>query len=155
MFKSVGLSGFCIGCRRKIPLNSLEPYCPICYKDYNNCGIGFYCHVCGGNKGGNISFNSPTCHSCYMTHTDCKTVKENEVSGFCIGCGEKIELNPKRPYCLTCYKEYIGWGIGFYCHICGGDGGGRIHSERLVCRACTEEMGKVFKKRISIAHPIY
>jgi len=150
MFKKIGVSGFCIACRRRIPLNSFEPYCSVCYGNYKNSGIGFYCHICG--IGGHVSFTNPTCHRCYVRRVDCKIIKENKVSGFCIGCGEKIELNPQKPYCLACYKEYIGWGIGFYCHICGGDGGGQIHSERLVCRACTEEMGKTLKKRTTTPH---
>lgn len=45
--------------------------------------------------------------------------------GYCIRCRDKIVFNPNRPYCLTCYNDWLSLDGGNksikerFCHRCG------------------------------------
>ena len=62
--------------------------------------------------------------------------------GFCIRCDEDIELDPDRPYCRECYREWLGKDDGDkqtrekYCHDCGDEA--RTCLTKPLCRSCYE-----------------
>lgn len=43
--------------------------------------------------------------------------------GYCIRCGNRVPLDPSRPYCNDCYSVWSQFGNMFYeeerCHMCG------------------------------------
>ncbi|MCK6502763.1 phospholipase D-like domain-containing protein [Myxococcota bacterium] len=59
-------------------------------------------------------------------------------TGTCIRCGDDIALNPDKPLCGSCYKEWATYGNAdykeSYCHACGDE-----HVTTMakpLCRAC-------------------
>ena len=57
------------------------------------------------------------------THNEQNSFRQNDLdNGFCIRCGDKIELNPAYPLCNDCYSVWADWenyNYGEnYCHIC-------------------------------------
>jgi hypothetical protein len=63
-------SGFCIGCRRMVPLDPSHPYCRDCYGSWKTKRDAKrteqHCHVCGtANKS---TFSRPACYDCYRRH---------------------------------------------------------------------------------------
>jgi RNA polymerase-binding transcription factor DksA len=67
-----GESGFCVRCRKEIPLNPSVPYCIECYKSWkkyeNRSYQEKYCHGCGKE---NVStMLKPVCYDCYKKHKE-------------------------------------------------------------------------------------
>lgn len=64
--------GFCIRCKKEIPLNPAAPYCSDCYKVWKRYENPTYqekfCHHCG--KENASSLNKPVCYECYKEHKD-------------------------------------------------------------------------------------
>ena len=62
-----GEKGYCVRCRKEIPLNPAAPYCVDCYrswKKYENFAYQEkYCHICG--KENPSTMNKPVCLDCY------------------------------------------------------------------------------------------
>jgi hypothetical protein len=64
--------GHCIRCGKSIPYNMNKPYCLPCARSWNKFG-GYgdykekYCHQCGKGKP-TITYNTPSCGSCYWGH---------------------------------------------------------------------------------------
>lgn len=62
--------GYCVRCRKEIPLNPSAPYCIECYKSwkkYENLTYPEkYCHICG--KENASTMNKPACLDCYKQH---------------------------------------------------------------------------------------
>lgn len=65
-------TGYCIRCKKEIPLNPNTPYCPDCYKvwkRYENPSYQEkYCHICGKDNASTI--NKPVCYACYKQHRE-------------------------------------------------------------------------------------
>jgi hypothetical protein len=61
-----------------------------------------------------------------------------EEGGYCIRCGERIEVDPDRPLCPKCYKIWAKYSDESYpenyCHICGKES--KQSYEKPLCRAC-------------------
>ena len=70
------------------------------------------------------------------THSSYKKYKKHE--GYCIRCGEKLNLNPGQPFCRTCYDSWAWYGnIDYpekYCHRCGKDE--ETTMEKPLCYTC-------------------
>ncbi len=124
--------GFCIRCKKEIPLDPKKPYCSDCYETWNEYKNNDYkekhCHICG--KEMESTRNKPVCYDCYKEYkdeldfpSDDSSSKEEEKTGFCIRCGKEIELDPKKPYCDDCYETWNKYKNDEYeenhCHICG------------------------------------
>ncbi len=63
-------TGFCIGCRKSLPLDPTHPYCKECYTSWktkrDEKQEEKHCHVCGvANKS---SLSRPACYDCYRKH---------------------------------------------------------------------------------------
>ncbi len=62
-----GETGYCLRCRKEIPLNPSAPYCVECYKSWkkyeNFTYQEKYCHVCGKENPSTMS--RPVCIDCY------------------------------------------------------------------------------------------
>ncbi len=62
-----------------------------------------------------------------QNHNAQNPFRQNTISnGFCIRCGNQIDLNPAYPMCSQCYSEWDNWknynyGENF-CHICKREG---------------------------------
>jgi len=60
-------TAYCIRCKKNIALNTLQPYCPDCFKVWNRFKNKNYkeacCHVCGKENASTIS--KPVCYDCY------------------------------------------------------------------------------------------
>lgn len=63
----LGRSGFCIRCKRNIPLNLDHPFCYYCFRSwakYHNWNyLENFCHNCGEST--NTSRSKPLCDNCY------------------------------------------------------------------------------------------
>jgi hypothetical protein len=62
--------GFCIGCRKSLPLDPSHPYCRDCYTSWkvkrDDSREEKHCHICGtGNKS---SLRRPACYDCYRKY---------------------------------------------------------------------------------------
>lgn len=59
--------GYCIRCKKDITVNTSQPYCPECYKIWNQFKNRnykeTYCHLCGKENASTI--NKPVCYNCY------------------------------------------------------------------------------------------
>ena len=62
-----GEKGFCIRCKKEIPVNPSTPYCIECYKSWkkyeNPTYQEKYCHLCG--KEHSATINKPVCYDCF------------------------------------------------------------------------------------------
>jgi len=69
--------------------------------------------------------------------------------GYCIRCGTKTKLDPKKPYCMKDYKEWEKYSDKKYveksgmCHICGKSNNSSM--EKPVCINCYNANKKLFK----------
>ena len=65
-------NGFCIRCKKFIPLDPLHPYCYECYNQVNSSksfhNKESFCHVCGDSSG--TMKKTPACHSCWKQTRD-------------------------------------------------------------------------------------
>ena len=65
-FSQIG-NGYCIRCRREIPLDPDKPYCYDCYDSWSDWGnpsyIEEYCHSCGRSDDSSMLY--PLCRSCF------------------------------------------------------------------------------------------
>lgn len=62
-------------------------------------------------------------------------------SGVCIRCGDDLALNPERPFCRACYREWAkedAPGKETFCHRCGKET--RTSLEKPVCYPCFKSM---------------
>jgi len=71
----------------------------------------------------------------------CKSIKQNTTysnKGYCIRCGERIELNKYKPLCNSCFKTWASFGnenyIESYCHFCGQKTDSSV--SRPLCYSC-------------------
>ena len=62
--------GFCIGCRRSLPLDPIHPYCRDCYNSWkvkrDERREEKHCHICG--TASMSSLHRPACYDCYRKH---------------------------------------------------------------------------------------
>lgn len=63
-------------------------------------------------------------------------------SGYCIGCGQQIELDRERPYCPRCYGKWARRKNPAqkeaYCHRCGKPD--KVSKDYPLCRACYQKL---------------
>jgi len=61
-----------------------------------------------------------------------------EQIGYCIRCGQRIELNPEKPLCYECYNtwaEFFNYDyLERYCHICGHEA--ETSMAKPLCYSC-------------------
>ncbi|MFA5056130.1 MAG: phospholipase D family protein [Dehalococcoidia bacterium] len=74
-----------------------------------------------------------------ITKDSDKSIKTPKTAfGFCIRCHTKINLQPKSPYCKTCYNIWNKYRDGDYveefCHICGKPKESTM--KKPACRKC-------------------
>ncbi len=63
-------------------------------------------------------------------------------SGYCIRCKKSIDLNPNKPHCSDCYKEWRIYSnpeyTEKYCHACGKPNKGNVI--KPVCYSCYKKL---------------
>lgn len=75
---------------------------------------------------------------------DLKNLKK--ISGFCILCNKKIDFDPDKPLCKSCYfknKQYFGHVFGKVCHYCGQKTAEILDSKPL-CYSCYSKYQSYF-----------
>ncbi len=64
--------------------------------------------------------------------------------GHCIRCGKEIELNPKHPYCKSCYSTWAKYKDPDYeekyCHMCGKKV--KTSMNKPLCKSCWSKYNK-------------
>lgn len=121
--------------------------CRDCHELYekNKNGLVKPCQSCGELK---IPANSNYlyCKNCYQEQQGKKPPKnvESLTKGFCIRCNQGIKLDPKVPYCRSCYKVWKKYNNLTFeekvCHICGTE-----HTSSMskpVCYSCYKKHRK-------------
>lgn len=87
-----------------------------------------------------------------LTESEKETSVENEVKGFCIRCGKKIDYDSEIYYCDNCYtrwKQYKNPNYQEkYCHICGKPT--QTSAYRPVCKDCFPGSSELINKKKDI-----
>jgi hypothetical protein len=68
---------------------------------------------------------------------------EEDDEGFCIRCGDDIDFDPDKPYCLDDYRKWARYGNedyeDSYCHGCGDEYPATMR--KPLCRDCYRQLG--------------